>query len=323
MKKLNCLSRTLMSVVAFLGITSTAVLAKYPDRPITMIVAYSAGGGTDIAARTLAPYIEKYIGTSITVINKSGAGGQIGFTKLAHSKPDGYTIGFINTPNLLTIPIQRKASYSLKNLAPVANVVYDPGAFSMLVSNKIKTLKDLISFAEKNPGVVTYGTTGIGSDDHLAALKFQRQNNIVMTHIPYKGNNKVRAALLGGHIMMASMNISQSIEDSNNAKITIFGQMSEKRWVGAPEVPTFKEQGFDIIMGSDRGIGAPAGIDSKIISIISDAVAKAIADPGFQKRAKKQNLPLTYMSAKEFTEHLEKSEKNFQNIWEETPWAKK
>ncbi|WP_419768034.1 tripartite tricarboxylate transporter substrate binding protein [Arcobacter sp.] len=323
MRKFDYLSKMILSAAAFLALTATVALAKYPDRPITMIVAYSAGGGTDIAARTLAPYIEKYIGTSITVINKAGAGGQIGFTELAHSKPDGYTIGFINTPNVLTIPIQRKTKYSLKDLAPVANVVYDPGAFSMLATSKIKTLKDLIAFAKENPGAVTYGTTGIGSDDHLAALQFERQNGIVMTHIPYKGNNKVRAALLGGHIMMASMNISQSIDDFKDGKITIFGQMSEKRWEGAPQIPTFKEQGFDIIMGSDRGIGAPAGIDPKIVSTISDAVAKAIADPEFQEKAKKQSLPLTYMSAKEFTEHLEKSEKNFQKIWDETPWAKK
>lgn len=321
--KLNVLPKALVYVVALLGLIVTAAQAKYPDRPITMIIAYSAGGGTDIAARTLAPYIEKYIGTSITVINKPGAGGQIGFTELAHSKPDGYTIGFINTPNLLTIPIQRKTQYSLKNLAPIANVVYDPGAFSMLVTNKVKNLKDLIDFAKKNPGVVTYGTTGIGSDDHLAALAFERENGIKMTHIPFKGNNKVRAALLGGHIMMASMNISQSIADFEDGKINIFGQMSEKRWAGAPQIPTFKEQGFDIIMGSDRGIGAPAGMDPKIISIISEAVSEAIADPEFQKKAKKQNLPLTYMSAKQFTEHLEKSEKNFQKIWDETPWAKK
>ena len=323
MKRFNYFTKTLISAAALLALSATVALAKYPDRPITMIVAYSAGGSTDVSARTLTPYIEKYIGTSITVINKSGAGGEIGFTELAHSKPDGYTIGFINTPNLLTIPIQRKTRYSLKELAPIANVVYDPGAFSMLSSNKVKTLKDLISFAKENPGAVTYGTTGIGSDDHLAALKFQRENGIIMTHIPYKGNNKVRAALLGGHIMMASMNISQSIEDFNAGKITIFGQMSEKRWSGAPQIPTFKEQGFDIVMGSDRGIGAPGGMDPEIITKISDAVAKAIADPEFQEKAKKQNLPLTYMSAKEFKEHLEKSEKGFQKIWDETPWAKK
>lgn len=139
--------RTFAIASTILAAGISAAYAEYPERPINMIVAYSAGGGTDIAARTLAPYIEKYLGddASIVVLNRPGAGGEIGFTELAQAEPDGYTIGFINTPNLLTIPIQRQARYSLESLTPIANVIDDPDAFSFLPSSEIKTIEDLIA----------------------------------------------------------------------------------------------------------------------------------------------------------------------------------
>ncbi|WP_428687757.1 tripartite tricarboxylate transporter substrate binding protein [Roseibium sp.] len=300
---------------------TTVALADYPERPIKMIVAYSAGGGTDIAARTLAPFIEKYLGGTIVVENKAGAGGEIGFSELAKARADGYTIGFINSPNVLTIPIERSTSYSLADLSPIANVIYDPGAFSVRADSDIETLDDLIAFAKKNPGAVTYGTTGIGSDDHLAALAFQRQAGIEMTHIPFKGNVDVRAAVLGGHIMLASMNVSQTIADHREGSMRLFGQMSNQRWDGASEIPTFKEQGYDIIMGSDRGMSAPAGIDPAILSKLSEAVAKAVADPKFLEKAGQQNLPITYMTAADFTSHLTKLNDNYADLWKEAPWS--
>ncbi len=316
--------KTIMSLIAGVAVSVLAVTpvwADYPERPIKMIVAYSAGGGTDIAARTLSQYIEKYLGGTIVVENKAGAGGEIGFGALANADPDGYTIGFINSPNVLTIPIERETSYTLDDLAPVANVIYDPGAFSVRADSEIETLADLVEFAKKNPGEVTYGTTGVGSDDHLAALAFQRQAGIEMTHIPFKGNVDVRAAVLGGHVMLASMNVSQTIADHREGTMRLFGQMSNKRWDGADEIPTFKEQGFDIIMGSDRGMAAPAGIDPAVLAKLSDAVGKAMADPEFLAKAKAQNLPITFMSAEEFAAHLVKLNASYQKLWDENPWS--
>ena len=301
--------------------SATPALAEYPERTIKMIVAYSAGGGTDIAARTLVPYIEKYLGGTVVVENKAGAGGEIGFAEMANAAADGYTIGFINSPNVLTIPIERKTNYDLNKIAAVANVIYDPGAFSVKADSELKNLDDLIAYAKANPGAVTYGTTGVGSDDHLAALAFERQTGIQMTHVPFKGNVDVRAAVLGGHIMLASMNVSQAIADHRDGTLRLFGQMANKRWDGASEIPTFKEQGYDIIMGSDRGIGAPNGVDATILAKLSDAVAKAVADPEFQEKARKQDLPITFMSSDEFAAHLVTLNDSYKALWERAPWA--
>lgn len=297
--------------------------AEYPERPITMIVAYSAGGGTDVAARTLVPYIEKYLGkgASITVLNKAGAGGEVGFTELAQMKPDGYVIGFINTPNLVSIPIQRKARYSLQSLQPIANIVYDPGAFSVLPSAKMKNLADLVAYAKAHPGAVTYGTTGIGSDDHLAALAFERAAGVKLQHVPFSGEADVRAAVLGGHIMMASMNAAAAISDAKEGNLVMLGQMGNSRWEGAPDVPTFKEQGFDIVMGSDRGVGAPAGIPDEALKKLETAIRKAVEDPDFQAAAAKQALPLAYQDSAAFTAHLQNLDKTLRALWAEQPWV--
>lgn len=314
-----------LSLVAAIGMTfalGTPVLAEYPERPIEMIVAYGAGGGTDIAARTLIPFIEKYLGdATITVVNAPGAGGEIGFTALSNAEPDGYTIGFINTPNILTIPIARDARYSTDNYQAVSNVVYDPGAFSVLPGSDFSNLDELVAFAKENPNVVTYATTGIGGDDHLAALNFSRLAGIEMVHIPFSGSADVRAAVLGGHVKMAVLNISESGKLANEGQVVVLGQMGNERWANAPDVPTFKEQGYDVIMGSDRGIGAPAGFPQDALIALQDAIAKAVQDPEFLAAAAAQNLPIAYQSAEDFQAHLDKLNASFQTLWDENPWT--
>ncbi|MHA6345627.1 tripartite tricarboxylate transporter substrate binding protein [Roseivivax sp. CAU 1761] len=308
--------------VAALGIVPAAALAEYPERPITMIVAYSAGGGTDVAARTLVPYLEKYLGNevSISVSNKPGAGGEVGFTALAHSKADGYTIGFINAPNVLTIPIQRKARYTLDDIQPVANVIYDPGAFGVLPDAGIGTLDELIEYARENPGEVTYGTAGAGSDDHLAVLSLEREHGVQMRHVPFDGNADVRAALLGGHIKMASMNVSEMVSDSQEGTLVVLGQMASERWEGAPDIPTFQEQGYDIVMGANRSLGAPAGIPAEALEKLSAATEQAMNDPEFRAAAAEQDLPLFYMNAKAFTKSMQDLSAEYQSLWDAQPW---
>ncbi|WP_043540288.1 tripartite tricarboxylate transporter substrate binding protein [Salinarimonas rosea] len=310
-------------VAALAAFATTSAHAQYPERPITMIVAYSAGGGTDIAARTLAPFIEKHLGgdASITVLNRPGAGGEIGFTELALAEPDGYTIGFINTPNLLTIPVQRETRYELDDLAPVANIIYDPGAFSLRPDSGIDDLDGLVAYAKANPGVVTYGTTGVGSDDHLAALAFERQAGVELKHVPFSGNADVRAAVLGGHIMMASMNVSETVADAEAGNLVLLGQMARERWDGAPDVPTFEEQGYDIVMGSNRGMAAPAGVPADVLETLQAAIEAAVNDPEFREAAQEQDLALAFMNAEEFRSHLEGLKGTYEALWAAEPWV--
>lgn len=313
-----------VSCVAMLGLSGSAVAQEnYPDRPVQMIVAYSAGGGTDIAARTLAPFIGKYLNGNVAVVNKPGAGGEVGFTEIAQAKPDGYTIGFINTPNLVTIPIQRKTRYELESFTPVSNVVYDPGGVQVRPDSDIKSVAELVAYAKANPNAVTYGTTGIGSDDHLAILALERQAGVKMTHVPFPGSSAVRSALLGGHITLGVFNMGEAVAMLKENQVRSLGQMGETRWEMALEVPTFQEQGFDIVQGSSRGIAAPAGVPDAIIQKLASAVQKAIADPEFQKKAAEQALPLDSSGPKAYSEMLYKTREGYVELWKEQPWVAK
>lgn len=311
-----------VSCVAMLGLSGNAVAqANYPDRPVQMIVAYSAGGGTDIAARTLAPFIGKYLDGDVTVVNKPGAGGEVGFTELAQAKPDGYTIGFINTPNMVTIPIQRKTRYELESFTPISNVVYDPGGMQVRSDSDIQTVSDLVEYAKANPSAVTYGTTGIGSDDHLAMLALERQTGTKMTHVPFPGSSAVRSALLGGHITLGVFNMGEAAALLKENQVKSLGQMGETRWEVTSDVPTFKEQGFDIVQGSSRGIAAPAGVPDDIIKKLATAVKKAIEDPEFQKKAAEQSLPLDASGPKAYSDMLYKTRDGYVELWQEQPWV--
>jgi tripartite-type tricarboxylate transporter receptor subunit TctC len=301
-------------------------MAAYPEQPIKMIVAYGAGGGTDIVARVMAPYIAKYLGNnaSIVVVNRPGAGGGIGFTEVANAPADGYTIGFINTPNVLTIPIERKASFHWQGFDLLGNVIDDPGNFSVHADSPIKNLKDLVAYAKANPGAVSYGTTGIGSDDHLAALMFERAAGVKLTHVPFKGAAEVHNAVASKQIFMAAMNIGEALQYAKGGSpLRQLGQMSTSRTNLAPAIPTFKEQGYDIVMASLRGIAAPKGLPAPLREQLVNAVQKAAADPEFQAKAANYFAPLRYLPPARYEAELREAETGFRQLWKDMPWGEK
>ena len=322
-------SRSLGMLTATLSVAAMsyapAAQAAYPEHPINMIVSYAPGGGTDLVARALAPYIEKHLGGArIVVVNRPGAGGEIGFSEVARAKPDGYTIGFINTPNLLTIPIQRKAQYHWTDFDLIGNLIDDPDSFAINTQKfpEIKNLKDLEAYARANPGMVTVGTTGAGSDDHLAMLQFEKATGVEMLHVPYKGAADVRTAVTGGEIMLAAMNIGEVLAyKAGGTPIQPFGVMAEAPSNLAPELPTFKSEGYDIIMSSLRGIGAPKGLPDDVRVALVEAVEKAANDPEFVQKAKEMFTPLRYLGPDAYKAELEMNEAMFKKTWEETPWA--
>lgn len=317
--------------LAAMTLCATAIVpglahAAYPEQPIKMVVAYASGGGTDIIARLMAQYMQKHLGNnaSIVVMNRPGAGGAIGFTEVVNAKPDGYTIGFINTPNVLTIPIERKVSFHWSNYDLLGNVVDDPGNFSVHADTPIKSLGELAAYAKANPGAVTYGTTGIGSDDHLAALMFERAAGVKLTHVPFKGGAEVHNAIASKQIFMAAMNIGEALQyQKGGTPLRHLGQMSDKRSNLAANVPTFKEQGFKVIMASLRGIAAPKGLPPAVREQLVNAVQKAVSDPEFQAKASNYFAPLRYLAPAAYAAELKEDEAEFQQLWQVMPWTDK
>ena len=314
------LLRTLGAAVALCALAFGAQ-AAYPEKPITMLVAYPAGGGTDITARAIAPYIEKNLGAGarIVVTNKAGANGEIGFTALSQAAPDGYTIGFINTPALQTNPIERQVKYTLDGFDLIANIIDDPGAFVVHPASDIKDLKGLQEYAKANPGAVTVGSTGIGSDDHLSLMLFERQAGVKMTHVPFPGSAPNKTALLGRHIGMSSVNIGEAKQAGPDV-FRVLAVMADKRWEGAADIPPFREQGFDVISSSLRGIAAPKGLPADILQKLRDAVMKAANDPEFQAKAAQTFQPLRILAADVYGAELKKMDTELRALWQAQPW---
>jgi tripartite-type tricarboxylate transporter receptor subunit TctC len=298
--------------------------AAYPEKPITMIVAYAPGGGTDLTARAIAPYIEKYLGNKarIIILNQTGAGGAIGFAKLASARADGYTIGMINTPNVLTIPIERKSDFHWQGYDLLGNLVDDPGNFAVRADSPIKNLKELADYAKAHPGDVSVGTTGAGSDDHLAMLLFERATGAKMNHIPFKGAADVRTAIAGSQIMVAAINVGEALQAiKGGTPIRNLGSMSAVRTPLAPDLLTFKEQGFDIELASLRGLAAPKGLPADVRAALVGAVSKAANDPEFKAKAASIYAPLRYLPPDQYAEELKQGEAQFNALWKLVPWT--
>ena len=315
-----------MVLCAALWLLAGAAGAQYPERPINVIVAYSPGGGTDLIARAIAPYIEKYLGggAKLAVVNRAGAGGEIGFAALANSAPDGYTIGFVNTPPLLTIPIERAAQFSWQRYDYLGNIIDDPCNFSVHADSDIRNLKDLAAYAKANPGAVTVGTTGIGSDDHLAMLLFARAAGVQLRHIPFKGSADVRAAIAGKQITVAAINIGEALQyQKGGTPLRNLVQMSPARTNLAPDLATAREQGYDIELSSLRGMVGPKGLPPEIRERLVRAIERSVSDPEFQAKAVQFFSPLRYLPPAQYEAIVREADVTYKALWKELPWADK
>lgn len=301
--------------------TAQGAAQGFPDRPLTMVLAFPAGGGTDVAARPLARIMERYLGQPVIVTNRPGAGGEIGFTELARAKPDGYTLGFLNTPTIVTIPIERpQARFRLEDFAPVLNIVDDPGAIWVLPDSPFRSVADLVEEAKRRPGRISYGTSGIGSDDHLAILALERATGTKFLHVPFAGGAPVRTATLSRQIDLAVTNIGEAIGDYRQGQFRPIGQMGTSRWPVMGDVPTFREQGFDVVEGSMRGLAAPAGLPRPVLDRIADAARKAVADPEWVATAEQLALPLRILGPDQYRAELVKLKAHCERLWAAHPW---
>lgn len=311
-------------LASFLATAAFAAHAAWPDKPITMVVAYSAGGATDLIARAIIPHLEKSLGTTFVVINKAGAGGEIGFSAIANAPPDGYTIGMINSPPVLTIPIERSSPCHWTKLDLLGNLIDDPGAFTVHRDSPINSLADLIAEAKKRPGQISVASTGTGSDDHLALVAFERLSGTKYNHIPYKGGADVRQALTGKQIDVASMNIGEGVQGAKaGMPFKNLAQMSEVRALVAQDIPTFRELGYPVEMAALRGLAAPKGLPPEVKQKLAKAIADAVASPEFRRKAAEYYNPIRFLAPDEFTAELKAGEAQFRKMWTEAPWTDK
>jgi tripartite-type tricarboxylate transporter receptor subunit TctC len=230
----------------------------------------------------------------------------------------------INTPNVLTIPIERKSDFHWQRYDLLGNLVDDPDGFSVHNDDPIKNLKDLAAYAKAHPGDVTVGTTGAGSDDHLAMLQFERAAGVKLNHIPFKGAADVRTALAGKQIKVAAINVGEAMQAiKGGTPMRNLGSMSATRSSLAPDLPTFKEQGYDIELASLRGLAAPKGLPPEVRDALVKAVAQAANDPEFKAKAAGIYAPLRFLPPEQYASELKKAEAEFNALWKVIPWTDK
>lgn len=318
------LLRLAMAVTAVALVAAPASAQEYPTRPINLIVAFPAGGSTDIGARVLAGIAEKMIGQPIVVVNRGGAGGQVGWTELARAKPDGYTIGFLNLPatNTTILDPERQAIFNEGSFTPIANQVLDPGVIWVAANSPHKTLKDLLDAAKAKPGTMRAATTGILSDDHLAILMVEEANPGVSFRIVHLlGGAPQMKETLAGNIDVSFDNVGGIVPQVKAGQVRALAVMDTERSKFLPDVPTAKELGMpNVISSSTRGIGGPKGMDPAVVKKLQDTFVKAMADPEHVKRLDAAGLAVKPMVGDEYVKYFNETHEKARKY---TEWAKK
>jgi len=310
------MKRTLTALA--LALSATAALAEYPEKPVEVIVGYSAGGGTDVMARTVAQFLEKELNGSVVVKNMPGAGGQIGFTEVAKAAPDGYTLGTFNLPAALALTHDRDADYDVNSYTYLANFVEDPNTITVAASSPFQTLGELLDAAKADPGAITLGLSSLGGNDHFGANMIAAASGAEFTLVPFKGASNARTAIMGGHVSGGTMTLGQTTNFPDELRVlaVLAGERSPFR----PDVPTAKELGFDVQMSSLRGIVAPAGMDKAMADQLRAALAAVNENPEFQAMMAEQGNPIAFMVGDDFAATAAKQDGIAAEIWANTPW---
>lgn len=321
------MKKHLAVVVLLLLVVSGAAFAEYPTKPVTMIVAYAAGGSTDILARITAKYLETELKQPFVVVNKPGAAGSVGFTSIAKAKPDGYTIGLINLSGVVVNPIVQPdvVRYRITDFIGIANVVTDPGVFCVKADSPIKTLADLVAAAKTNPGKLAISHEGKGSGDHLGVVEFMKKAGVELNPVPFEGDAPAKAALLGGHIDVLAVNVSEIAEMVKTGQLRALAVQNAKRSAELPDVPTFAELGYPtVIQGTaSRGFAAPKDIPSDAVTLLVNAMKKIAASEEYKAELKKLNMPIDFVPGEEFTKLLLEQDKLWSDLWKTDPWIVK
>lgn len=290
----------------------------YPTKPITVLQGFKPGGGSDQLAQLIQPRLEKILKQSFVNVYKPGATGAIAWTELANSKPDGYTISITNTPMLQANYLMNKdIKYTLADLAPIANIVTDPGILVVRADGPFKSIQDFIDYAKKNPGKASVGNSGVGGDDYFSIIMIEKAAGIKLNSVPFEGDGPSWQAALGGHIDASSNNLGITYPLIKAGKLRALAIYAEKRVPMLPDVPTLKEIGINVVAGSSRGYSAPKGTPREILEISANAMEQAVKDPEVIKAAESMSLVLDFKKLDDYKRYLENDEQKFKKIIEE------
>ncbi len=311
----NTIAGAVALTVASLGFAGSAQ-AQFPEKGITLIVAYGAGGGTDTTARLLAKDLEAALGQPVTVQNVTGGGGWNGWGTIAAAKTDGYTIGYINIPNMyagyLNPEIGRKET--LDSFRPLMNHVTDYCVWAVKPDSPFKTVKDVIEQSKANPDTVSITAHGFGGDDHLAILRMEATTGAKFKVVHNKSTADSKSQVLGGHVDVLAANVSEIAAQVKAGELRVLGVMSPSESGFLPGAKTFKEQGYDQIWSVSRGIAAPAGLPDDLAAKLTAALEKTITSDTHMEKAAKLSLAPVITKGDEYLSFLKNTEQEIKKL---------
>lgn len=283
---------------------SVASAQSYPTKPINLIVPWPAGGSTDISMRAIAEAASKKLGQPIVVENKGGGGGTVGPASMAAAaKPDGYTISQIPI-TVFRIPMMQQVSWDpAKDFSYIVHLTGYTFGVTTNADSEFKTWKDVVEFAKKNPGKVTYATPGAGTSLHIGMEQIAAAAGIKLTQVPFKGVAESNAAVLGKHtVLQADSTGWRPLVDAGKLRLLMV-------WTGSrspnfPDTPTLKELGYNLVYDSPFGIAGPKGMDPKIVKILHDAFKAALDDPSVKETLAKFDMVVNYKNTEDYVKFV-------------------
>ena len=303
-----------VAVAALLGATSFAAAQDYPNKPITMIVAFSPGGASDVLARSIADDLAKAVGQPIIVENRPGAGGFVAWRSISESAPDGYTILLAENALAINTALQPAREFDpTKSFDAIAKVATAPLGLMVNPAIEATNVEELVAYSKANPDALSYSSSGIGSVSHMTFEAFKAATGVEAVHIPYKGGGEAVAAVVGNNAqaMMAGIGTVKKLVDGGQAKVLAL--TGAERTPVLPDVPTLEEAGItsDVSLGFWWGVFAPAGVPDEVKTKLDAAIQQVFADESVKERLLGLDYTPAYAPAAEMASLLDKEITNW------------
>lgn len=310
MLKSSLLRRAAAGAATFLfGVTGVAAAQDdYPTHPIRLVVPFAPGGSTDLVGRLIAEYMGKYLGQTVVVENKAGAGGAVGAEQVARAKPDGYTLGMATVSTHGSNPaIYSDLKYDArKDFAPISNVMGVPSVFAVHPKIPAKTMPEFIALAKAEPGKYTFASPGVASLGHANIENFMMLSGIELLHVPYRGAGPALNDALAGQVDAITDNLSSTLPHLLEGRLRPLAVLGSERSDKLPDVPTYGELGFpEMGTGGWFGVVAPAGTPDAVIKRVNEALQKASQDPSFQEKARGMGATVRTNTPEEFAKEID------------------
>lgn len=274
---------TAVAMAAAIGVAAAPASAQdFPAGSVDYIIPFGPGGESDITARFQQPYFKEIFGQDLVVTYKPGGGGAVGWSQLNTMAGDGSTIMGINLPHIILKPKQGNVGFQTEDITSVYMFHYTPDAIVVHADSEFKTLQDLIDYAKENPAQTTFSGSGKGTANHMAQVQFDKLAGVKTTYVAFKGTGASVTALLGNQVR-AQWGYT-TVGAKQGDKVRMLAVAMEERHPAFPDVPTFRELGFDMVSGAYRGIAVPSSASEEMRKAVSDAIAKINANPDFQKQ---------------------------------------